>query len=164
MILDLNFLADLNYDKIDDYPIFLGSSPGNYEDIEKISQTGVTVILNFQTDEEMTERRIDWNSYCESFKKKDIETVRLPIQDFNRRELMEKLSEAGNLLNKLIERLNKVYICCTAGTSISAAVVIDYLVKFEDYNVIDAHNFVKSFRTIITPDIQAIEQALNYGK
>lgn len=158
--LDINFVADLIFHKIGDYPIYIGPYPQNEQDIENISHQGITAVLNLQTDQDMIHRQVNWETNVQIYKKKRIEFVRFPIQDFNRKDLSQKLVEAANALNGLISKLHKVYVHCTAGMSRAAATVIAYLVINGDFTVIEAHDFVKSHRSIICPDIQAIKDAV----
>lgn len=160
MRLDINFVADLVYHKIGEYPIYIGPYPQNEEDIEKIFESGITAILNLQTDQDMNHRQVNWETNCIHYKKRKIEPVRFPIHDFNRRDLSEKLSEAGTLLKTLVSKMHIVYVHCTAGMSRAAATVIAYLVMTGKFNVIDAHDFVKTHRPIICPDITAIRLAI----
>lgn len=160
MRLDINFVADLVFHKIGEYPVYIGPYPQHEEDIEKIHEQGITAILNLQTDQDMNHRQVNWDTNCSHYKKRKIEPFRFPIQDFNRRDLSEKLAEAGALLTNLISKMHKVYVHCTAGMSRAAATVIAYLVMTGKFNVIDAHDFVKSHRPIICPDIMAIKLAV----
>lgn len=160
MRLDINFVADLVYHKIGDFPIFIGPYPQHEEDIDKLSSNGITAVLNLQTDQDMNHRQVNWETNLQIYKKKRIDPVRFPIQDFNRKDLSAKLAEAANVLKNLISKLHKVYVHCTAGMSRAAATVIAYLVLNGSYSVVDAHDYVKSYRSIICPDIQAIKQAV----
>jgi len=160
MRLDINFIADLIFHKIGEYPIYIGPYPQNEDDIEKINEHGITAILNLQTDQDMNHRQINWESNLSFYKRRKIEPFRFPIKDFNRKDLTDKLNEAGNLLNCLISKKHIIYVHCTAGMSRAAAAVIAYLVITGEFNVIDAHDFVKNYRSIICPDIAAIKQAM----
>jgi len=108
----------------------------------------------------MNHRQVNWESNYSNYIKRSIQAVRFPIQDFNRKDLSEKLREAATVLRDLVSKLNKVYVHCTAGMSRAAATVIAYLVLIGKYNILDAHDYVKSYRSIICPDITAIRMAI----
>jgi protein-tyrosine phosphatase len=109
----------------------------------------------------MNHRQINWKTNLEYYKKMNIEPIRFTIEDFNRNDLAEKLIEAGNLLGEMIKKLFKVYVHCTAGMNRAAATVIAYLVIFNDYEITEAFDYVKSYRNIICPDIKAIQIGLD---
>lgn len=160
MRLDINFVANLNFNKIGDYPIYIGPYPQNEDDIEKISEAGITAILNLQTDKDMQHRQVNWGTLFSLYQKRKIVPFRFPIKDFNRKDLTDKLVEAASLLKNLVSEMHRVYVHCTAGMSRAAATVIAYLVLEKSFNVMQAHDYVKSFRAIICPDIAAIKQAV----
>jgi protein-tyrosine phosphatase len=113
----------------------------------------------------MTHRQINWKTNLVHYKKMNIEPIRFSIEDFNRNDLAQKLIEAGNLLGQMVNKLFKVYVHCTAGMNRAAATVIAYLVLFNDFEITDAFDYVKSYRNIICPDVKAIQIGLqNYDR
>ncbi len=158
--LDINFVSGLKFDKIGNFLIFIGPYPQNEEDIENIANSQIDAVLNVQTDLDMQHRQINWNSNLKAYVKHDIEIVRHPIRDFDQSDLIEKLKEASDILKNLLENGYVVYVHCTAGMSRAAATVIAYLVFYHDYTLEEAHDYVKSFREIICPNLKAIETVI----
>lgn len=162
---DINFVNDLNFNKIGDYPIFIGPYPQGEEDIEKMHKAGVTAVLNVQSDIDFVHRQINWKNLVEAYSKNRIEIVRHPILDFNQQDLINNLKDAGEKLKALIRRHHMVYVHCTAGMSRAAATVIIYLCFNENMTLQAAHDFVKSHRKIICPNMGAIGQVIkNYER
>lgn len=108
----------------------------------------------------MNHRQINWKTNLEHYKKKDIIPIRFTIEDFNRNDLAQKLIEAGKTLGNLVKKMYKIYVHCTAGMNRAAATVIAYLVIYNNFEISEAYDYVKSYRNIICPDVKAIQIAL----
>lgn len=162
--LDVNFVANLKFDRIGDYNVYIGPYPQNEDDIEKMASSGVTAVLNVQTDTDMTHRQINWQHNLASYEKHEIQVIRYPIRDFDQQDLISKLKGANDLLKELLMEGKTVYVHCTAGMSRAAATVIGYLVFYECYSLEDAYDFVKFHRSIICPNMGAIAEVIkNYS-
>ncbi len=162
--LDVNFVSGLKFDKIGNFKIYIGPYPQNEEDIENIANSSISAVLNVQTDMDMHHRQINWNNNLKAYKKHSIEIVRHPIRDFDQLDLIEKLKDASDHLKGLLDKGFLVYVHCTAGMSRAAATVIAYLVFYQDFCLEEAHDFVKSYREIICPNLKAIETVIkNYN-
>ena len=157
-ILDVNFVSDLEFDKIGDKNIFIGPYPQTENDFKKLYENGINAIINLQSDKDMKIRQINYQFQLELSKKYGIKIYRYPIEDFNQIDLYNKLKGAGDLLNKLIKEGKIIYVHCTAGMSRAAATVIIYLVLYENYNVEEADNFCKKYRPIICPNYGVINK------
>ena len=57
---DANFLGGLNFDRIGDTRISLGTYPLRDDDIYKMRDKGITGVLNLQTDKDMHLRGVPW--------------------------------------------------------------------------------------------------------
>jgi protein-tyrosine phosphatase len=158
---DVNFVADFKFNKIGNYPIYIGPYPQNDEEIKILADSGITAVLNVQTDRDLKHRQVDWSHLLRTYKESRIVVERLPIEDFNQEDLIAKLRSAGDKLNDLVSENNFVYVHCTAGMSRAAATVIIYLVFYQNYTPEDAYDFVKSHREIICPNMRAIEKVIN---
>ena len=157
-ILDVNFVSELEFNKMGNKNIFIGPYPQSENDFKKLYENGINSILNVQTDKDMKIRQINYQFQLELAKKYKIKIYRYPIEDFNQIDLYNKLKGAGDLLNELIKEGKIIYVHCTAGMSRAAATVIIYLVLYENYNVEDADNFCKKYRPIICPNYGVINR------
>ena len=163
-ILDVNFVANLVFNRMGDKKIYIGPYPQSLNDFKLISEAGINSILNVQSDKDLIFRQINHQLQLKQAKDLGIKINRYPIEDFNQEDLAEKLKGAGDLLNKLLKEGNTVYVHCTAGMSRAAATVIIYLVLYEDFTVEDAANFCKKHRPVICPNYGVINRIASIYK
>ena len=163
-ILDINFVANLVFNKMGDKKIYIGSYPQSENDFKSIAQSGIDTILNVQTDKDLVFRQINHQLQLKQAKNLGLTIYRYPIEDFNKEDLAEKLKGAGDLLNKLIKEGKTVYVHCTAGMGRAAATVIIYLVIYEGFTVENATNFCKKHRPVICPNLGVINRVASIYK
>jgi protein-tyrosine phosphatase len=163
-ILDVNFVANLVFNRMGDKKIYIGPYPQSEEDFKIIAKSGIDSILNVQSDKDLIFRQINHQLQLKQAKNLGLTINRYPIEDFNQEDLFEKLKGAGDLLNKLLKQGHTVYVHCTAGMSRAAATVIIYLVLYEDYTVEDATRFCKSHRPVICPNYGVINRIASIYK
>ena len=158
--LDVNFVANLVFNRMGDKKIYIGPYPQSYNDFKEIADANIDSILNVQTDKDLIHRQINHNQQKRECKELGIEITRYPIEDFNQEDLENKLKGAGDTLKKLLDKGKSVYVHCTAGMSRAAATVIIYLVLYEDFSVEEARDFVKKYRPIICPNYNVINRVV----
>jgi protein-tyrosine phosphatase len=158
--LDVNFVSHLKFDRIGDFNIFIGPYPQNEDDIENLSKNKVSAVLNVQTDLDLIHRQVNWNANLKAYEKYNIQIVRYPIRDFDQSDLISKLKGAADELRDLLNDDNLVYVHCTAGMSRAAATVIAYMVFYQNYSLEEAYEYVKSYRNIICPNLNAISEVI----
>ena len=163
-ILDVNFVANLVFNRMGDKKIYIGPYPQSLDDFKLISESGINSILNVQSDKDLIFRQINHQLQLKQAKGLGIKINRYPMEDFNQEDLAEKLKGAGDLLNKLLKEGNTVYVHCTAGMSRAAATVIIYLVLYENYTVEEAANFCKKHRPVICPNYGVINRIASIYK
>lgn len=163
-ILDVNFVANLVFNKMGDKKIYIGPYPQSESDFKIISESGINSILNVQSDKDLIFRQINHQLQLKQSQSYGIKINRYPIEDFNQEDLAEKLKGAGDLLNKLLKEGNTVYVHCTAGMSRAAATVIIYLVLYENFTVEEAANFCKKHRPVICPNYGVINKIASIYK
>ena len=163
-ILDVNFVANLVFNRMGDKKIYIGPYPQSLDDFKLISEAGINSILNVQSDKDLIFRQINHELQLKQAKNLGIKINRYPIEDFNQEDLAEKLKGAGDLLHKLLKEGNTVYVHCTAGMSRAAATVIIYLVLYENYTVEEAANFCKKHRPVICPNYGVINKIASIYK
>ena len=163
-ILDVNFVANLVFNRMGDKKIYIGPYPQSLDDFKLISEAGINSILNVQSDKDLIFRQINHELQLKQAKNLGIKINRYPMEDFNQEDLAEKLKGAGDLLHKLLKEGNTVYVHCTAGMSRAAATVIIYLVLYENYTVEEAANFCKKHRPVICPNYGVINKIASIYK
>ena len=163
-ILDVNFVANLVFNRMGDKKIYIGPYPQSLDDFKLISEAGINSILNVQSDKDLIFRQINHQLQLKQAKNLGIKINRYPMEDFNQEDLAEKLKGAGDLLHKLLKEGNTVYVHCTAGMSRAAATVIIYLVLYENYTVEEAANFCKKHRPVICPNYGVINKIASIYK
>lgn len=164
--LDVNFVANLNFNQMGKKKIYIGPYPQKYSDFEEIAKANITAILNLQTDKDLKGRQINHIEQLKECEALKINLVRFPIEDFDEKDLTLKLKSASDKLKELLEKGHSVYVHCTAGMSRAAATVIVYLVLYDedDFTVKTAREFCKKHRSIICPNYDVINKVMKEHK
>jgi protein-tyrosine phosphatase len=74
------------------------------------------------------------------------------INDDPYQDIMTCLDTCTNFIDSNVKSGYNILVHCEQGISRSPAIVIAYLIKFEGLKTIEAYDFVKSFREIISPN------------
>lgn len=139
--------------------LFVGSHPGNPDDIEMLKrESGITAVLNLQTDDDVEHFNLDWESLLRRYKACHIQLRRVPVRDFDPVDLQDKLPSCVSTLNGLMESAHTVYLHCSAGAGRSPTVAIAYLSWCCGWDLDAAVAHVKQCRPC-TPNIEAIRLA-----
>jgi len=118
----------IDFDKI--LPnLFVGSCPRNVEGIDRLKESGITAVLNVQTDEDFASWGIDWDQLADHYRHLGIEVRRVPVRDFDPDHLRERLPECVRVLDELLQSGHTVYVHCSGGINRSPTVVIAYLME-----------------------------------
>ncbi len=157
---DVNFVANLVFNKMGDKKIFIGPYPQSYNDFVEISNANVDAILNVQTDKDLVFRQINHNEQKKESKELGIDIIRYPIEDFNEVDLALRLKGAGDKLKELLDKGKTVYVHCTAGMGRATATVVIYLVLYEDFSIDQAVKFVKTYRPVACPNVNVIRKVV----
>jgi len=108
--------------------LFVGTYPETLEDVRELKdRSGVTAVLNLQSDEDLYERDIHWPAMEDSYKSLGVEVRRVPLRDFDREDQRQHLPEAVSALAGLLASGHIVYLHCNAGTGRSPLVAMAYL-------------------------------------
>ncbi|MCR4411459.1 MAG: dual specificity protein phosphatase family protein [Thermoguttaceae bacterium] len=108
--------------------LFVGACPRSVDDIDWLNRKyGVTAVLNLQTEEDFDYWGIDWPCLAEGYRRRNMEVRRVPVRDFDRQHLRERLPECVRVLDSLIQAGHRVYVHCSAGINRSPSSVIAYL-------------------------------------
>lgn len=136
--------------------LFVGSNPQDTGDIDRLRKdSGITAVLNLQTDEDMRSLDVVWELLEAYYAKCGIELRRVPVSDFNPVDLQEKLPECVRALDRLLGAGHSVYLHCTAGANRSPTVAIAYLHWRQGWDLDRAIAHVKERRQC-APDADAI--------
>ncbi|RMG45621.1 MAG: hypothetical protein D6723_18220 [Acidobacteria bacterium] len=147
----------IDYDQI--FPeLLIGSYPQDEEDVKRLRESGVTAVLNLQTDEDFDYLGVDWPALEAAYWKYGIQLRRVPIIDHDPIDLREKLPQAVRTLSQLLAADHTVYVHCTAGVGRSPAVVIAYLHWCRGWDLDRAVTSVKQHRPC-SPSLEAIRGA-----
>jgi hypothetical protein len=108
--------------------LYVGTYPQNAEDIQELKDRwGVTAVLNLQTDEDLSERNMDWQAMEGMYKKLGMEICRVPMRDFDYEHQRQHLPEAVRVLAGLLASGHVTYLHCNAGVGRSPLVAMGYL-------------------------------------
>lgn len=130
-----------------------------------MAKSGVTCVLNVQTEIDHTHRGINWERMLAHYKAHGITAIHYPIHDFNEVDLKEKLYNGAMLLNKMLNEQNmNVYVHCTAGMGRAPAVVLVHLCLNEGMAPEDADLYVKSYRSVSVPNMRAVREIVEKHK
>jgi protein-tyrosine phosphatase len=126
--------------------LYVGSCPTTGHDIEVLHQTGITAILNLQTNEDQASTNIDWPSLRACYGSNGIEVRRIRVRDFDSEDLAANLPDCVRALRELLDGGQTVYLHCTGGTGRSPTVAIAYLHWQSGMTLGDAYQYVRSRR------------------
>ena len=108
--------------------LYVGVYPQGLKDIQDLKECcGITAVLNLQSDQDLSERKVDWPAMEGLYKKLGIEAHRVPMRDLDPHDQRGKLLEAVRILALLLNSNQVVYLHCNAGLSRSPLVAIAYL-------------------------------------
>ena len=138
--------------------LVVGTFPQGIEDVERLQrETGITAVLNLQTDEELRERHIPWEQIRAYYSACGIEVCRMPVRD-EVPSLREKLPDCVRALRQLREAGHSVYVHCTFGAGRSPTVAVAYLHWCLGWDLDAAATHMIRLRTC-TPSVEAIRGA-----
>jgi protein-tyrosine phosphatase len=124
--------------------LFVGSYPRDADDIDTLKQSGVSAVLNLQSDEDLKYLDVDWCDLTAQYFAKGIKFRRVPIIDFNDDDLRDRLPEAVRTLGELMDEGHTVYTHCNAGVNRSPSTVITYLYWVEKWSLDEAERHVRN--------------------
>jgi len=139
--------------------LFVGSHPRGGDEIDELKrETGISAVLNLQTDEDMRYFNLDWQTLEAHYAACRIELHRLPVRDFDPVDLREKLPACVRELNDLLSTGHTVFLHCTAGAGRAPTVAIAYLMWNRGWSLAEAVTHVQQRRPSY-PNVKAIQLA-----
>jgi protein-tyrosine phosphatase len=82
------------------------------------------------------------------------------IEDSGNENIINYIDEIINIINE--NKYNNILIHCRVGKSRSATFILAYLMKYENMNLKDSLEFLKSKRSIIQPNIYFFQNLINF--
>mmetsp|Transcript_14559 Transcript_14559/g.59021 ORF Transcript_14559/g.59021 Transcript_14559/m.59021 type:complete len:268 (-) Transcript_14559:4070-4873(-) len=162
-IVDANFVPGLNFDIVpmgERTPdIVIGSYVQSRLDVDELKKLGVGAVLNLQTDEDISKRKVNLQLIEDCYRRNGIEHVRYAIRDNDPQSFIDQGRNAAANLNRLLSAGKLTYVHCTAGMGRAPSAVMTYLVLHKGLEVVDAYKYVVYHRTVATPSIDTIHSA-----
>ncbi|KAI0516191.1 hypothetical protein KFK09_008863 [Dendrobium nobile] len=149
-----NHSLGMQYSKITEQ-IYVGSCLQSESDVQKLSNMGITAVLNFQSESERANWGINSRAINEFCCNSNILMVNYPIREVDSVDLRKKLPFSVGLLLRLLRKNHRIFVTCTTGFDRSPACVIAYLHWIQDTALSAAHNFVTGLHSC-RPDRPAI--------
>ncbi|CAD8198165.1 unnamed protein product [Paramecium octaurelia] len=143
--LDWNFVVQFTISQINEN-IIIGPYPQNEQDILVLKQNGIKAVLNLQTRLDIYHRGVDWDEIQNTYKKNDMIMKNFEIFDMDPVDFEKKAFKAVQVLKKLINNYEFVYVHCTSGIGRAPSLVVLYLATVLQIPLNEAISFVKSKR------------------
>lgn len=155
---DRNIVTDLHIDRVTNH-VWVGPYPQSAGDIDVLAATGITAVVNLQTDDDLHHRGVDLDQLRCRLGSHDIELWRLPIRDFDECDLVRGLPAAVGLLHRLVDAGHRTYVHCTAGMGRAPAVVLAYLVH-RGHPLKQASTLLTARHPASAPNTSAVARAI----
>ena len=138
-----------------DEQLAVGSHPHAPEHMMALSRDhGVTSVLCLQSDDDLASRGLQWSVLWQFYMRLGIDVTRVPITDFDKKDLLVHLDAAVAALNDALGEGGKVYVHCSAGLNRSPTVIIGYLVKHRDMSLDEAVAWISARHNCVPyPDV-----------
>ena len=107
--------------------LFVGSGPRDRSDVSRLrTELGITVVLNLQTDEDLSYLGVDWEQMESAYRALGMEVRPVPVMDFNSDDLRLHLPACIMALDEMLRDGHRVYVHCSGGVNRSPTVVVAY--------------------------------------
>jgi protein-tyrosine phosphatase len=122
---------DLDIDEVAE-DLWVGRYPSSPEFVHTLAgQVGINSIVSIQTDLDFRLLGVNWPAMEGYLKRQRIAVARVPISDFDERDLEKNMSEAVAAVHFFRATGHRVYLHCTAGLNRSPTVAVAYLVAHQ---------------------------------
>ena len=124
-----------------DEAVCVGSAATTADALAIVRETcGATAILSLQTDDDLGARGLRWPTVWSLAMRAGITAERVPIRDFDKRDLLGHIDPALAALDGLLSAGHRVYVHCTAGLNRSPTVCVAHYARALGLDA--AHAFV----------------------
>lgn len=142
---------------IDDL-LVLGAYPQTPEHYSGLVDTfGIAAVLSLQSDHDLAGRGISDQTVWTMWTRLGVAYERVPITDFDPRDLSEQLEQAVATLDELVSEGLRTYVHCTVGINRSSTVLIAHLVRARGMSLADAEAYVRAKRPQVVPYLELVE-------
>lgn len=167
---DGNFIGQFFFQQLTNTNLFIGNYPCNLEEVIKLSQEGITGVLNLQTDDDILSRQINQDQLIDIYQECNMDSViNVPVNDCYEELFEQQLIDAAIELHKMatIQQL-KVFVHCTTGYNRAPAVMIAYLCLFmqhPDWQDVDAvAKWLKDQYSASYPNLRMVKMAIEHHR
>lgn len=109
--------------------LFVGPGPTGLDDVRVLVEHGITGLLSLQTDDDLGSRGLRWSTLWQLYTARGISAVRVPIRDFDRKDLTRSVEAGLAALDGLLADHARVYLHCTAGLNRSPTLALAHLYR-----------------------------------
>ncbi|KAF5289893.1 hypothetical protein FQA39_LY14955 [Lamprigera yunnana] len=114
---------------------------------------GVTCVINATVELPDTPLPNDTVRYC-----------RINVHDSPNENIKQFFNISSDLIKEVANNGGRTLLHCTAGVSRSATLCIVYLMKYKNFTLLDAFNYIKLRRPIIKPNCGFFKQLIEYER
>ena len=136
------------------------------EDVRELRHAGITVVISLQSDDDLETYCISIPMLTNALQSAGIRLVRIPIQDFSKEAIEQKLPAAvSRILSELESADARVYLHCTAGINRAPTTAAAYLIFSRNMAAREAWGFLTA-RRHCSPYLDVLERfsaSLNSG-
>lgn len=132
----------------------VGSYPHAPEHVAFLKGEGVSGVVNLQSDRDLGMLGVVWPIMWQFYIREGVQIARVPVIDFDRKDLLGHLDEAVAAIAKSVDGGRKTYVHCSAGMNRSPSSIIAYLARHRELPMKDAISWVtERHRCVPYPDV-----------
>ena len=142
-----------HFSNLDDH-LAVGSYPHAPEHVGFLKGEGVSSVVNLQSDRDLGSLGVMWPIMWQFYVREGLQVTRVPVIDFDRKDLLRCLDDAVAAIAKSVGQGRKTYVHCSAGMNRSPTSIIAYLAAHRHMAMADAIAWVSErHRCIPYPDV-----------
>jgi len=122
----------------------VGSFPSSAADARFLADHGVTALVSLQSDADLKQHKLDWDTLKANYAAVGIEATRVGVTDFDRQDLLENINRAIDAACDYAAAGRKLYIHCNAGLNRSPCTLTGFLVAHRGLSLDDATSWIES--------------------
>jgi protein-tyrosine phosphatase len=127
------------------------------EEARILQQMGITTVISMQSDQDLDNYHLSQTKLLKAYGAAEIESRRIPTQDFDKSALLANLAPAVEELEKALRpRWARVYVHCTAGINRGPTLAAAYLIKSRGLSAQEAYDYVAT-RRYCNPYLDVLE-------
>ncbi len=136
----------LDCDEIIPERLWIGGYPET-EDMDQFRRMAISAVVSLQDARDIAGLGISLKRMGDAYGQAGIEFHRVEVRDFDKEDLLEKLSLCvGEIEAALARRSARVYLHCTAGLNRAPTAAAAYLIRSRGMSAQQAHDYVVARR------------------